>query len=168
MRGQNLKLPIFSLVALIVLTSCQKHSDPALAKGALKEKGIEFSSDSFIKTVRDGNVENVKLFLDAGMSPDTRDESGSTMLITAAIKNDSNVAQLLIDHGANVNARTSEGETALMVAALMNAVDTAKVLLAAGAELNAKDSRGETPLAHARSHNHSEVVDLLKAAGAEE
>lgn len=161
-------LAVPALVSLFVLSNCrpESHSNPAAARRQLTEKNIEFSVERFVKSIRDGNVEAVKLFLDAGMSPESTDESGSPVLMNAAIKNDSSMAQLLVDHGANVNSRTKVGESPLMVAALMGATDTVKVLLKAGADLNATDNRGETPLAHAQSHNHTEVVELLKAAGA--
>lgn len=164
-------LVLLILVSLVVLKNRQKdasHSSPENARRELVAKNIQFSADAFIKSVRDGNIEAVKLFLDAGMSPESKDEGGSTVLMNAAIKNGYSVAQLLVDHGADVNARTQEGETPLTIAALMGGTDMVKILLKAGADLNAKDNRGETPLAHARSHNHTEVVDLLKAAGAEE
>lgn len=159
-----------TLVSLFVLSSCrpESHSNPEAARRQLTEKNIEFSVERFVKSIRDGNVEAVRLFLDAGMSPESIDESGSPVLMNAAIKNDSSIAELLIDHGANVNSRTKDGESPLMIAALMGATDTVRVLLKAGAELNARDNRGETPLAHALSHNHTEVVELLKAAGAEQ
>ncbi|HYJ89362.1 MAG TPA: ankyrin repeat domain-containing protein [Pyrinomonadaceae bacterium] len=159
------------LVSLVVLSNCQvgpAHTNPGEARRKLTEKNLEFTRDDFVKSVRDGKVEAVKLFLDAGMAPESQDESGSTVLMNAAIKNDYSVAQLLIDHGADVNARTRDGETPLMIAALMGAAETAQVLVKAGADKNARDNRGETPLAHARSHNHTEVIALLKAAGAEE
>lgn len=165
-RLNAIPLLLLTLACLLVLANCKRHENPERAKGELTAKGIEFSSDAFIKSVRDGNAENVKLFLDAGISPDTRDESGSTMLMNAAIKNDFSIAQSLIDYGANVNARTNDGETTLMIAALLNAVDTVKILLAAGADLNARDNRGETPLTHARSHRHTEVTNILEQAGA--
>ncbi|HKO99332.1 MAG TPA: ankyrin repeat domain-containing protein [Pyrinomonadaceae bacterium] len=170
MFSVNLQL-LLVLVGLVALTSCQNeaaHSDPENAKRKLTEKNIEFSRDAFVKSIREGSVEAVKLFLDAGMDVESKDESGSTVLMNAAIKNDSSVVQLLIDHGADVNARTKDGETPLMIAALMGGSDTVKILLKAGADMNARDKRGETPLAHARSHSHTEVIALLKAAGAEE
>ena len=161
-------LALHTVVSLFVLSNCrpEPHSNPEAARRQLTEKNIEFSVERFVKSIRDGNVEAVKLFLDAGMSPESADESGSPVLMNAAIKNDSSIAQLLVDHGANVNSRTKDGESPLMVAALMGATDTVKVLIKAGADLNARDNRGETPLAHAQSHNHTEVVELLKAAGA--
>lgn len=164
-------LVLLTLVSVVVFRNREKdamHSRVETAKSELAGKNIQFSPDAFVKSVRDGNVDAVKLFLDAGMSPDSEDETGSTVLMNAAIKNDSSIVQLLVDHGANVNAQTKDGESPLMVAALMGGTDTVKVLLKAGGDLNAKDNRGETPLAHARSHNHVEVVNVLKAAGAEE
>lgn len=166
--GLLVMMGLVGLVAFMILQKSAAHSTPDQARRKLAEKGIEFSSIGFVKSVRDGNVEAVDLFLDAGISPESKDESGSTVLMNAAIKKDSAMTQLLIDHGADVNARTKEGETSLMIAALMGDADTAKVLLKAGADLNARDSRGESPLAHARSHYHGEVVALLESAGAEE
>ena len=157
-----------SLVAVWIMQMQRTQVGTEAAKTELAAKNIGFSTEAFAKSVRDGDVEAVKLFLDAGMSPDSTDENGSIALMTAAIKNDSALAQVLIDHGANVNTQTKDGDSPLMVAALMGATDTVRVLIKAGADLNAKDNRGETPPAHARSHNHTDVVNVLTAAGAKE
>ena len=161
-------LTVTSLVAVWIMQMRRTQIGTEAAKTELAARNIRFSTEAFAKSVRDGDVEVVKLFLDAGMSPDSTDENGPIALMTAAIKNDSALAQVLIDHGANVNIQTKDGESPLMVAALMGATDTVRVLIKAGADLNAKDNRGETPLAHARSHSHTDVVNVLTAAGAKE
>ncbi len=158
---------IFSLAVLAILSvGCGKRPEDARRK--LSEKGLALSNESLVKSIRDGDLETATLFLDAGLTPESKDENGVTALMNAAIANDVAIARLLISRGANVNARTSEGETALMYAALMGRTEAASVLIEAGAALDARDNRGETPLAHARSHTHTAVINLLEAAGAKE
>jgi len=159
---------MISSLALLAVLSLACGKSPEEARRKLAEKGLAVSDEAFIKSVRDGDVDTATLFLNAGISPETKDENGVTVLMNAAITNDVAIAKLLISRGANVNARTMEGETALMYAALMGRTETASVLLEAGAALDERDNRGATPLAHARSHNHTLVINLLEAAGAKE
>jgi ankyrin repeat protein len=155
-------------LAVVTLLSVGCGKSAADARRKLSEKGLALSNEGLVKSVRDGDLETATLFLDAGLSPETKDGNGVTVLMDAAITNDVAIARVLISRGANVNARTNEGETALMYAALMGRTEAASVLIEAGAALDAKDNRGETPLAHARSHTHTGVINLLKAAGAKE
>lgn len=51
----------------------------------------------------------VKLLLEEGISPDTYDELGDTLLILAIEHRHNNIVRLLLEHGANKNMISSNG-----------------------------------------------------------
>ena len=62
-----------------------------------------------------GDAESVRLLLEAGADPNTRNEAGATALMWAV--NDLDKTRLLIRSGADVNARSDDGRTPLLIAA---------------------------------------------------
>ncbi len=152
--------------SLILLATCRKSRESA--RSQLQQKRIEFTDQAFFERINQGDVETTGLFLDAGISPNTKDQTGSTALHLAALRGDDPIIRLLLKHEADVNIKTNIGETPLMIAALRGFPETVRLLLAAGADVRAKDDRGGTPLMHALERNHSEIAEILKAAGAKE
>lgn len=127
---------------------------------------IDWSKDSFLQWVREGNYEMAQFFLATGMDPDVKDNYDATALMLAAKDGHVRVAQVLLDKGANVNAQSFDLVTALMAAAYAGHADIVEMFLAAGADYNMCSSSGLTALKLARAGNHSAVVGLLEQAGA--
>jgi len=125
---------------------------------------IDWSKDSFLQWVREGNYDMVQFFLVTGMNPDVKDNYDATALMLAAKDGHVQVAQILLDKGANVNAQSVDLVTALMVAAYAGHADIVEMFLAAGADYNMCSSSGLTALKLARAGNHSAVVRLLEQA----
>lgn len=92
------------------------------------------------------------------------DNTGTTTLITAASKGDTNTVKRLITNGTDVNTRDKDGMTPLMWAATFGYTDTVKLLIANGADVNAVNNVGWSVLRMAAGHQ--DVVDVLKKAGA--
>ena len=99
--------------------------------------------------------------VEAGMPVDITGEYGWTALITAAMKNRTDVVRCLLDKGADVN-KQDRGWTALHLACYKNYTDVMRLLLAYGARKDIQDKHGMTPIDRARSLNHKEAVDLLE------
>lgn len=72
------------------------------AKQQLEAKGISFSEESFLNHVSNGDVDIVKLFLDAGISPSAKNQEGETALVIASKKGLKQIARMLIDAGADL------------------------------------------------------------------
>jgi ankyrin repeat protein len=104
---------------------------------------------------REGNVESVRVLLEAGADIDFTDPDGTTALILALMNGHWDTAQLLIESGADVNLWDWWGQTPLYMAVDMNTLPTGarvelptmdratgldiiKLLLARGANPNAQ------------------------------
>lgn len=87
--------------------------------------------------------------LNSGVSANTADEEGATLLMAAALRGWPDGVRLLLARGADANAQDSRGMTPLAWAAEAAAADVARILLAAGTDPRVPDSRGVTPLQRA-------------------
>jgi ankyrin repeat protein len=75
-----------------------------------------------------GDAESVRLLLEAGADPNTRNETRATALMWAV--DDPDKTRLLIRGGADVNARSDDGRTPLLIAAARpGSFDVVKLLL---------------------------------------
>jgi ankyrin repeat protein len=132
------------------------------ARRELSQLGIPYAPSEFLTRVKQQDADAVRLFLEAGMSPDVADESGQTALMWAAAHGNTAIAQALLAKGANVNARTSYGiNSALTVSARKGDARVVRVLLEHGAEIN----RNGEALVEAARRGHREVVQVLLAGG---
>jgi hypothetical protein len=75
------------------------NADDALQK--LDSLALEFSTDTFFRLVRKGDREMVDLFLDAGMSPDTRDVAGDAAVLVASRTGQTDIGRTLLARGAS-------------------------------------------------------------------
>ena len=70
-----------------------------------------------IIAVKQGNIKMVKMFLEAGESPNLKDEdSGTTPLISAVRYQYVHITRLLLENGANLNIPDKTGNTPLEIA----------------------------------------------------
>ncbi len=111
-------------------------------KDELKKLGLAFDAATFQKCAKDGNIEHVKLFIDAGMDVNIKGDKGWTALMAASLNCNTEVVKLLLEHKADVNVKDDTGKTALSVTGLLS--------------VTAKEEVKE------------EVKELLKNAGAKE
>jgi hypothetical protein len=125
---------------------------PEEARDRLRDRNIEFSEYAFLFRTKGRDVEAVRLFLKAGMSPETRDtkrilSSRETTAFMYVIRYGSlEMALPMIDAGADVNAQDENGMTALMHAAFRADAQLVKALLEKGADVNYSYAAGWTPL----------------------
>ena len=113
-----------------------------------------------------GNVEILKLLLDAGADVNARNDFDATALLWGA--RDPEKSWLLIERGANVNARSKQGRTPLMLASLRpGGSETVALMLEKGADPKVKDGRGDTALGLAATIGEVETMRLLLAKGAD-
>ena len=151
------------------------------------------AADSIHVAAELGNIEAVKLLLDAGVDINEKSIDGYTPLLYAVerdkiiveflIANGADVgpilngfnplstaknieiAKLLIANGADVNARNHRKNPPLHLQAFKGKTQMVEFLINNGANVNARDNDGETPLDAAKAFNKLETADLLRKYG---
>ena len=172
---------VFALIAICATAACTAAAADSDARlfTAIREGDVKFLKDHLDLSARDrrgatllmhaaafGNLETLKLLLDAGADVNARNDFDATALLWGA--RDPEKARLLIEHGANVNARSKQGRTPLMLACLRHGgSETVALMLRKGAEVNVKDGRGDTALGLAAAIGEAQTMRLLLAKGAD-
>nr|XP_053626165.1 LOW QUALITY PROTEIN: ankyrin-3-like [Cherax quadricarinatus] len=88
----------------------------------------------------------VRLLLEAGASPHTRDPRGTPLLSLLVIAGSSDLVGLALDKGADVNVCGPDGETPLLAAVHYRKVESLRLLLQRGADPNTTSCDGNTAL----------------------
>jgi ankyrin repeat protein len=113
-----------------------------------------------------GNIETLRILLDAGADPNARNDFNATALLWAARNPEK--ARLLIERGADVGVQSKQGRTPLMVASMrLGGSATVALLLAKGADVKTTDLRGGTALSMATKAGDVDTMRLLLAKGAD-
>lgn len=148
----------------------------------LLERGAEIDEGVFLAACAGGDVALVRTGLARGLSADTANPDGITLLMAAASSDHGEIVGVLLAAGAAVNARTvrkaeftasrgylilERNSTALIVAAQYDSREAVRLLLAAGAEVDAKLPNRKTALMVAAWVGHFEPVRMLVAHGAD-
>lgn len=116
--------------------------------------------------IEDGNLEEVKGHLAAGVDPGRFDSDGETALHMCARYGSAEMARMLLDSGVKADAcGTSYVPTPLCFAAVRNDIAIAQVLLDAGADINI-NCANLTPLASATKSGNVEMLLFLLERGA--
>lgn len=131
----------------------------------LREMGYPRPSANFlVSSAVEGKADVVKTFLEAGYSPNTKD-NGLPAIVAAAMYNHPDVVKVLIDAGADVNATDDVNTTALMrIATQCDATPTIRLLLKGGARTDVKSAGGATAADLAGYANCAENVAAMKGA----
>lgn len=170
-RTSKSRAPLSCLLSVIVasLLLSPACSSPAVkARAELARRGLEFSEGAFLDQVKAGEVEAVRLFLAAGMSPDTEDQ-GYTALLEATRRGHEKTALELIEAGARVDAKDPYGVSALMFSFIAGSGDAALKLMEKGAAVNDRDIDGRTALIEALTTENdipTGVIRILIGKGA--
>ena len=122
------------------------------------------SLDALFESAAEHDVAAVSAQLRRGLSPDSADNKGNTLLQVTARAGDLPMVNALLAFKANPRLRNALGETALMLAAVEGHVNVVRRLIDAGSELNGE---GWTPLHYAAWKAHLDVCKLLIEKGAD-
>jgi ankyrin repeat protein len=108
----------------------------------------------------------VRLLLEYGADPNSKNPMGATALLWAA--GDPEKALPLLEHGADVNARSALGRTPLLTAAARSgAVPVVKALLERDADIRAKDGLHGQPNVPTGGGGATAVIEAAKARDSE-
>lgn len=139
-----------------------------LAKQKLLSRGIPYTADCFGTYIAKNKPEVVQEFLDAGMSINSRDDTGTPMLNIACRNDNFEFVQMIFDLGAELNAVSEDrGYTAVMDAVWRGNEKITKYLISKGADLNTINKEGQNNLILAVGANRESLVKLLAENGAD-
>ncbi len=116
---------------LLFLSACGSSSEDH--RETLLELGVIWEDKLFLEQAKEGDLAVLRLFLKGGMDLETRDSSGATVLMYAALNGHVEATSLLIEEGAHVNTQDNLGRRALDYATVHPESGTFKVLASAGA-----------------------------------
>ena len=120
--------------------------------------------DLLLKGVAERDVKTVSDLVRRGMSPDSADPKGNTLLQMSARTGDLPMVNALLGFRANPKLLNALGESALMLAAVEGHTAVARRLIEAGSEVNAS---GWSALHYAAWRAHVDVCKLLLENGAD-
>lgn len=153
------------LGAVVALVACGHRPQANTAQAELEQKNVPFTAAGFAKVVEGNHFGYAQLFLDAGMSPDTRSPAGDPVISLIRHPGGQRFLESLIKAGANVDATDSVGNTPLM--RLASWAPFVETLVQNGASLNAQNSEGHAALHVAILGMHVDTVRVLLKAGAD-
>jgi hypothetical protein len=148
-------------------------ADASALKRQLGGLGYEFKPEAFFQAIGDRNVAAVDLFLQAGMSPNVKNEQGRYALNHAVLfcgqdaATASAVIVALVKAKGDVRSKDPDNKTTPLVGAVQScAVSAVDALVAAGSDLSAKSAGGMTALQLADIFQRPEIAAALRKAGA--
>ena len=153
-------------ILLTVSLECSKQS----WGGPLEEKLMSEFQSLYPESgqSRDATLKQIKELVDHKADVNVRNAKGDTLLITATLRGDLEMAKLLIQGGADVNLKSSEdGLTPLMVAVYNGDMKMIDLLLKNKADVNATNPGGQTALFMAIERGNLAATIILLKNGAE-
>ncbi|XP_067568591.1 protein phosphatase 1 regulatory subunit 16A isoform X2 [Pseudorca crassidens] len=123
----------------------QTQSQKEAADGRPQKRVLFPPSVALLEAAARNDLEEVRQFLESGVSPDLANEDGLTALHQSCIDDFREMVQQLLEAGAKVNARDSECWTPLHAAATCGHLHLVELLIAGGADLLAVNTDGNMP-----------------------
>jgi ankyrin repeat protein len=163
-RGADVNVATKRGRTALMLAAASDNSAPIvrllMARGANPKAVDVVKGTALHQAVRGGDVETIRILIDAGLGVSDAYFAGFTPLMGAAFTGSVEAVKVLLSKGANVNAVSDDGGfqkvkagtialgnwTALLAAATLGSPEMVAMLLEAGADVNARDVRGMTPL----------------------
>jgi len=114
-----------------------------------------------------GDLDQVRCFIEKGVDVYAMDSYGATSLHYAAGRGNKEVVDFLVARGADVNSEDKGNTTPLHRAALGGHKDVVELLIDNAANINARDQWNDAPMHYAVWSGITEVVELFVEKGAE-
>ncbi len=160
-----------AVAAALILAVPSARADQAAARERLEKEGLAFTPEAFLQKVAEGDVEHVKLFLEAGIDPSARNVSNRTALWVATERRQIEVVKALLQGGVKPdekNAPVLDGGKSLIFEAVDSEnTELLRVLVEAGADAKTANDYGVPPLAEAARTGRLEMCQILLKAGAD-
>jgi len=142
------------------------HNETGFEKSTPENKNKP-SPKNLIEAVKNGNIEQVRDFLDNVAHVNEKDFDNSTPLHEAARLGFVDCVRELAERGAEINAKDDFNRTPLHMTAFSGYVECMRELIKHGADVNAKNVLNLTPLHISAFNKCVEIVLELLNAGAD-
>lgn len=162
---------LFCLFVLFVSCNSRERTAPSVYKSRdqLAVLGYEFTEEDFVKAIKDKRSDIVKLFIDAGMSPDTTFKAGNHQVpvIFYVIESGDDMSfQVLLHSKADLKASVG-GVSVLTKAAQKGTPEMISLIIKSGTDINIKDFQWITPLMTAIDSGNNGAAWLFIQSGAD-
>ncbi len=127
------------VVGLLVVLGYREYLDrgPIIARTKLADMNVAYDQVTFVERVSHGDIDAVKLFLVAGMDPNSIDADENTALMKAIDGEHFDIVNALVKVNVDVNTKNRYGSKAMTWAANRGQETTVRTLLEAGADTDA-------------------------------
>jgi ankyrin repeat protein len=122
---------------------------------------------ALVKAAQNHDLKLVQGLLKQGADVNTKEGTGMTPLMYAAMYGEPEMAKLLIDSGADIGYKDEHGMSPLLAACMMGHADIVKLLLDKGVNPDGRSGIGTTPLMSAALYHKIDVVKVLLERGAD-
>ena len=154
MRSVGLNRLLVGIVAgLFVLVAVRfgsRHSAPK-----------PIAPDEFVHALETHQTSLIDRYFREHHNPNARGGSDRSLLFTAVLREDRDVAQRLLDAGATADLADDAGVTPLMLAAMHGDLEMFRALIGHVTDVAARDSAGHSALYYAVRAQKIDIVDLL-------
>lgn len=133
----------------------------AKARARLSAANVEFTETRFVAAVRSGEIDHVKLFLAAGMSPDTVDAEQFSVLGMAVVQHHNEVVRVLLEAGAKLRDDTWAGSP-LGLARMSSNAEAEALLQKRGATLLPKEQAFEELLKRRSGISKKQIFEAIE------
>ena len=170
-RGETMihwaRLNAMFLVLMFVVMSCSKTPEE-VASEELAKLGFAFTADDFVEAAAKGDRAAVDWFLMGGMSANTKDASGQTVLCAAAADAHKEIVETLFANGADVNMNEDIRERTPLIAAAAGQYSGTVAELQRRELQSFAQNRGRVPIAgSAAEPDRTEIAFALLQDGAD-
>ena len=133
------------------------------ARSELAERGIPYNQRSFVTYAQNGDLDLVRLFVEAGLDVNVQPFSSSTVLIPRQehVKRLNDLETVWFPQDGD-----EDNDTALMKAAGQGHIEVVRFLLEQGADLNIRNTQRQDALMFAAAGGHFAMVIFLLDKGA--
>ncbi|MDO9265949.1 MAG: ankyrin repeat domain-containing protein [Sulfurimonas sp.] len=114
-----------------------------------------------LEFAREGENTILQSMIEAGLSPNTTDNRGNSLLMLSAYNGNISTCKMLLEFGANPNSQNNHGHSILAGAAFKGYLDICKLIVEHGAVIDKNATKN--PIVFAAIFGREEVVNYLQS-----
>jgi ankyrin repeat protein len=119
------------------------------------------SPDQFVAALEAKQIEVIDRYFRDHQNPNVRTPDDRSLLFTAVLRQDRDIATRLLAAGASADLSDAAGVTPLMIAAMHGDLELVRELVGNVTDIAARDRAGHSALFYAVGAQHADIVDLL-------